>query len=153
LLCILPPCLFNLPGVPRVDRGNRKFRHDNALENDFAAPAREITSRHEVDKRSLLPLAERGDAECHDPHGTRRSVFILQRRLSSIQSLNRTVREYRQVEVQLPFGRRGRSGSREIAQQGSPLGGTPAYDAVIDGTRDAQSGSTFGIWNSARSSS
>jgi hypothetical protein len=26
-------------------------------------------------------------------------------------------------------------------------------DAVIDGTRDAQSGSIFGIWNSARSSS
>jgi hypothetical protein len=29
---------------------------------DFATLGKEITSRHEVDKRSLLPLAERRDA-------------------------------------------------------------------------------------------
>jgi hypothetical protein len=32
------------------------------LENDLAALAREITSRHRVDRRSLLPLAARRDA-------------------------------------------------------------------------------------------
>jgi hypothetical protein len=35
---------------------------DHALEIDLATPAREITSRHGVDKRSLLPLAARRDA-------------------------------------------------------------------------------------------
>ncbi|WGS21074.1 MULTISPECIES: hypothetical protein [unclassified Bradyrhizobium] len=38
---------------------NRKFQLDDALENDLATPATEITSRHGVDKRSLLPLAVR----------------------------------------------------------------------------------------------
>jgi hypothetical protein len=123
---------------------------------DFATLGKEITSRHEVDKRSLLPLAERRDAVPRNATSLMAlevSVFILQRRLSRVQPLNRTIREYRQVEVQLAFSYRGRSRSREIAQQGSPSDGTAAYDAVIDGTRDAQSGSTFGIWNSARSSS
>ena len=41
---------------------NRKFQHDDALENDLAMPAREITSRHGVDRRSLLPRAARRDA-------------------------------------------------------------------------------------------
>jgi hypothetical protein len=41
---------------------NRKFWHDDALENDLATPAREITSRHGVDKGSLLPVAARRDA-------------------------------------------------------------------------------------------
>jgi hypothetical protein len=37
--------------------------YDDALENDLATPAREITTRHEVDRRSLLPLATPRDAE------------------------------------------------------------------------------------------
>jgi hypothetical protein len=45
----------------RVSIANRKFRLDDALEleNDLATPATEITSRHRVDKRLLLPLAAR----------------------------------------------------------------------------------------------
>jgi hypothetical protein len=39
-----------------------KFRYDDALESDLATPAREITSRHRADRRSLLPLAARRDA-------------------------------------------------------------------------------------------
>ena len=48
---------------------------DQLLENDFATPAREITSRHRVDRRLLLPLAARSDVrgeECHEPHRTSR---------------------------------------------------------------------------------
>jgi hypothetical protein len=41
---------------------NRKFQHDDALENDLATPAKEITSRHGVDKGLLLPVAARRDA-------------------------------------------------------------------------------------------
>jgi len=48
----LSPRLRCVPFDPRA-----KFQHDDALENGHAAPAREITSRHGVDKRSLLPLA------------------------------------------------------------------------------------------------
>jgi hypothetical protein len=42
---------------------------DQLLENDVATPAREITSRHGVDRRLLLPLAALRD--------TRRQVFKL----------------------------------------------------------------------------
>jgi hypothetical protein len=48
--------------VFRVLIAEPQVRHDDALENDLATPAREITSRHGVDKRSLLPLAARRDA-------------------------------------------------------------------------------------------
>jgi hypothetical protein len=60
-----------------------KFRHDDALENGHAAPAREITSRHGVDKRSLLPLAPR-DAVARNATSSvalAADVFILQRLL------------------------------------------------------------------------
>jgi hypothetical protein len=61
LLCTSTPCLFNLPSCSACRSRNRKFRHDDASENELAGPAREITSRHGVDKRSLLPLAARRD--------------------------------------------------------------------------------------------
>jgi hypothetical protein len=35
---------------------------DQLLENDLATPTREITSRHRIDRRSLLPPAARRDA-------------------------------------------------------------------------------------------
>jgi hypothetical protein len=69
---------------------NRKFRHDGALENDLAAPAREITSRHGVDKGSLLPVAARHDAVAKNATSRMAlDVFILQRLPSRVQSLNR----------------------------------------------------------------
>jgi hypothetical protein len=45
-----------------LDRRTAEFRRDDAWENDLARPAREITSRHGVDERSLLPLTARRDA-------------------------------------------------------------------------------------------
>jgi len=44
---------------------------DDALESDLATSAREITYRHGVDKRSLLPLAARRDVVARNakPHG------------------------------------------------------------------------------------
>jgi hypothetical protein len=36
--------------------------YDDTLESELATPAREITSRHRVDRRLLLPLAARHDA-------------------------------------------------------------------------------------------
>src|SRR4029453_19161030 len=54
--------LLKLDRVPRVDFGTERFRYDDALESDLAAPAREITSRHRVDRRLLLPLAAPRDA-------------------------------------------------------------------------------------------
>jgi hypothetical protein len=38
---------------------NRKLRLNDALENDVATLTTEITYRHGVDKRLLLPLAAR----------------------------------------------------------------------------------------------
>jgi hypothetical protein len=58
------------------------------LENDPATPAREITSRHGVDKRSLLPLAARRDAVARNAKSRmalEADVFILQRLLSRVQ--------------------------------------------------------------------
>jgi hypothetical protein len=71
---------------------NRKFWHDDALENDLATPAREITSRHGVDKGSLLPVAARRDAVARNATSRmarEADVFTLQRLPSHVQSLNR----------------------------------------------------------------
>jgi hypothetical protein len=49
----------------RVSVAAPTFRYDDVLETDVETPAREITSRHGVDRRSLLPLADRRNAiEC-----------------------------------------------------------------------------------------
>jgi hypothetical protein len=52
-------------------RSRRRMRRlvGQLLENDFAMPAREITSRHGVDRHLLLPLAALRD--------TRRQLFKL----------------------------------------------------------------------------
>jgi hypothetical protein len=73
------PRLRCVPFDPRA-----KFQHDDALENGHAAPAREITSRHGVDKRSLLPLAAPRDAVARSATSRvalEADVFILQRLL------------------------------------------------------------------------
>ena len=62
------------------------------FESDLATPAREITSRHGVDRRSLLPLAARRDAVARNDASRmarEADVSILQRLLSRVQSLNR----------------------------------------------------------------
>ena len=43
-------------------RSRHRKSYDDALEIDLATPAREITSRHGVDRRSLLPLGTPRDA-------------------------------------------------------------------------------------------
>jgi hypothetical protein len=60
--------------------------------NDLATPAREITSRHGVDKGSLLPVASRRDAVARNAASRTAlavDVFILRRLPSRVQSLNR----------------------------------------------------------------
>jgi hypothetical protein len=62
------------------------------LENDLATLAREITSRHRVDRQSLLPLAARRDAVARNATSRmarEADISILQRLLSRVQSLNR----------------------------------------------------------------
>jgi hypothetical protein len=55
-------CCFSIwHRVPRVGFGTEVSVHD-ALESDLAMPATEITSRHRIDKRLLLPFAARRDA-------------------------------------------------------------------------------------------
>ena len=56
---------------------NRRFRRDDALENDLATPVREITSRHGVDKRSLLPLAAQRGAVARNATSRRHSKLTL----------------------------------------------------------------------------
>src|SRR4030095_11732197 len=62
LLCIRPSWLFNLASYSTSRSRNPKSRYDDALESGLATPAREINSRHRVDRRSLLPLAAPRDA-------------------------------------------------------------------------------------------
>jgi hypothetical protein len=76
--------------VMRASVRHPKSRYNCPLENDLAMGAREITSRHGVDKRSLLRLAARRDAVARNPTSRmapRNHVVILQRLLSRVQSL------------------------------------------------------------------
>jgi hypothetical protein len=104
--------------------GHPKFRYDDALESDLATPAGEITSRHRVDRRSLLPLAARRDAVATKatsriaPRNRRWSVkldvtqALQQRRLHLALPACRRVSSPRISDLPLLF--RPRSPSRDV---------------------------------------
>ena len=88
----IDPLPFQSSIVFRVSIAEPQVSARRCLENDLVTPAREITSRHGVDKRSLLPLAARRDAVAKNATSRmalEADVFILQRLLSRVQSLNR----------------------------------------------------------------